>query len=361
MANAQVNEIPSLDGIRAISVLVVVVSHSGFGTVVPGGLGVTIFFFLSGYLITTLILAEERRSGRLNVTSFYARRIFRLFPPLLITLAIAYALVHAGLLGGSATIEGFTAQLLYFANYYSIFVDPSDRLTPKGTGVLWSLAVEEHYYIIYPLIMYLCLSCGLRVKTFVIGMIAVCAAVLCWRIYLTYPTPISNLRTYYASDTRIDSIVYGCLLAIAINPLNDQPKTQCRMTAKQWGLFAAAFGVLFCTLMFRGETFRETFRYSIQGIALMPIFYFAIKFHANPIFRVLNVALVTKIGVWSYGIYLIHHIVVQSLTMNFPDAGRWLILPVVLAISIAFAAMLDRFVDPYFRALRHRFRPNRAI
>jgi peptidoglycan/LPS O-acetylase OafA/YrhL len=104
--------IPSLDGIRALSVLIVVLAHSGF-EIVPGGLGVTIFFFLSGYLITTLMLAEYERSGRLSIPKFYARRFFRLMPPLIITLAIAYSLTFSGLLPGGITAAGLAAQLLY--------------------------------------------------------------------------------------------------------------------------------------------------------------------------------------------------------------------------------------------------------
>src|SRR3977135_1168749 len=92
--------IPSLDGLRAISIMIVLVSHAGYGGVVPGGLGVTIFFFLSGYLITTLLVDERERSGRIDIGKFYLRRVFRLFPPLLVTLVIAYFLVLLGLLDG---------------------------------------------------------------------------------------------------------------------------------------------------------------------------------------------------------------------------------------------------------------------
>jgi hypothetical protein len=103
--------IPSLDGIRAISVLIVVLAHSGLEALVPGGLGVTIFFFLSGFLITTLMLAENRRTGNINILKFYARRMFRLMPPLFISLAIAYCLTYVGLLSGGITIGGLVAQI----------------------------------------------------------------------------------------------------------------------------------------------------------------------------------------------------------------------------------------------------------
>src|SRR4029077_12459985 len=144
--------IPSLDGLRAISILIVLVSHAGYGTVVPGGLGVTIFFFLSGYLITTLLLDENKRSGRINIGKFYLRRVFRLFPPLLVTLVIAYSLVALGLLDGGISWAGVLAQLLYFANYYGLFFDPGNT-TAAGTGILWSLAVEEHFYMVYPAVL----------------------------------------------------------------------------------------------------------------------------------------------------------------------------------------------------------------
>src|ERR1700760_1167480 len=88
--------IPSLDGLRAVSISIVLVSHAGYGDVVPGGLGVTIFFFLSGYLITTLLMDEREGSGRIYIGKFYLRRVFRLFPPLLLTLIIAYSLLIFG-------------------------------------------------------------------------------------------------------------------------------------------------------------------------------------------------------------------------------------------------------------------------
>src|SRR3954454_19397027 len=149
--------IQSLDGIRAVSVLIVVLGHSGLQALIPGGFGVTIFFFLSGFLISTLMLAEHEGTGTLDVPSFYARRVFRLMPPLLLSLAIAYGLTSAGLLEGGMTGKGLAAQVLYFANYYGLFFDPGSTV-PDGTGILWSLAVEEHFYIVYPLLMTLLLG-----------------------------------------------------------------------------------------------------------------------------------------------------------------------------------------------------------
>jgi peptidoglycan/LPS O-acetylase OafA/YrhL len=352
--------IPSLDGIRAISVLIVVVSHSDLGAVVPGGFGVTIFFFLSGYLITTLLLAENGRTGKIDIVKFYARRVFRLMPPLLISLAIAYGLTYAGLLSGGITLKGVAAQLLYFANYYGIFFDPGNTV-PDGTGILWSLAVEEHFYIFYPFLMTLLLWSALRPRTIGILLGIGCLVILVWRIHLVQFPDFVSVRTYYASDTRIDSIIYGCILAIVINPVRDLRRGD-TMSPGQWAVLAAALGTLLLTLLCRGTAFRETIRYSLQGLALMPLFYFAVRFSDNRLFRHLNSPWAIKLGTYSYSIYLIHLVVINVIATNAPAiAARSLILfPSALLISIAYAAAIDRFVDRYFRQLRRKYQPGLA-
>lgn len=356
MSKAHALTIPSLDGIRAISVLIVVLSHSGF-TAVPGGLGVTIFFFLSGYLITTLMLAEHERTGEIDILKFYARRVFRLMPPLLIILAIAYSLTYAGWLQGGISVYGLAAQVTYFANYYGIFFDPGNSV-PDGTGILWSLAVEEHFYIFYPLLMSLLLGSGAQLRTIAVLLGIGCLAILAWRIHLIYSPGFLPLRTYYASDTRIDSIIYGCILAVAANPVKALHRGGA-MSPNQWALLAIAGCTMLGTLLYRDEAFREGIRYSLQGLALMPIFYFAIRFSDRQPFQFLNWPLVMKIGVYSYAIYLSHYVVIRFFAANFPEitAKPYVMCPIALLVSIAFAAAIDRFVDPYFRQLRRQFRP----
>jgi peptidoglycan/LPS O-acetylase OafA/YrhL len=352
--------IPSLDGIRAVSVLIVVLGHSGLQALVPGGFGVTIFFFLSGYLISTLMLAEHERTGGINVPNFYARRVFRLMPPLLVSLAVAYGLTYAGVLGGGITSQGLAAQLLYFANYYGLFFDPGNTI-PDGTGILWSLAVEEHFYIFYPLLMRLLLGRALRPRT--IGMLlgTLCVAVLAWRIHLLHSPGFISDRTYYASDTRIDSIAYGCILALVMTPVRLRSRagsmSSAQMSLVQWVLLAAAAGALLFALLYRDPTFRETARYSIQGLALMPIFYLAVRFADAPLFRVLNTPWAMTLGTYSYTIYLIHYVVIMAIDRNFPAvaAKPYILFPTALLISIAYAAAVDRLVEPYFRQLRRKF------
>jgi peptidoglycan/LPS O-acetylase OafA/YrhL len=352
--------IPSLDGIRAISVLIIVSSHSGLQALIPGGLGVTIFYFLSGYLITTLMLAENERTGKINILQFYARRMFRLMPPLFVFLAITYGLTYAGLLSGGITISGLAAQLFYFANYYGLFFDPGHTV-PDGTGVLWSLAVVEHFYIFYPLFLTLLLRSALRPRTIGTLLGIGCLVVLAWRIHLVQSPDFVSYRTYYASETRIDSIIYGCILAVVINPMRERQRDD-TISVSQSAVLATALGTLLLTLLYRDTAFRETIRYSLQGLALMPLFYFAIRFSDNRLFRHLNSPWIITLGTYSYAIYLIHYVAITMIAKHAPAiaARSFILFPTVLLISIAYAAAVDRFVDQYFRQLRRKYRPGLA-
>ena len=350
--------IPSLDGLRAVSISIVLVSHAGFGSAVPGGLGVTIFFFLSGYLITTLLFDEYERSGRIDIGKFYLRRVFRLFPPLVVTLIIAYALVILGLLDGNISWTGVLAQLLYFANYYGLFFDPGNT-TAVGTGILWSLAVEEHFYLIYPALLVGLLALGSSRQRIVVVLAIACLAVLVWRMYLASLPNFHVERTYYSSDTRIDSIVYGCLLALVANPRYAKAgMSNPFLEPASAALLTAAALVIAMTIAWRDSYFRETFRYSLQGLALMPVFYFAIKCAAHFPFTVLNYPWVARIGVYSYAMYLIHHIVINVIERNAPQlaAAKPLLVVMTFAIATLYAAILDTYVDGYFRRLRKKFR-----
>jgi peptidoglycan/LPS O-acetylase OafA/YrhL len=349
--------IPSLDGLRALAVLIVVVSHAGFGDAIPGGLGVTIFFFLSGYLITTLILDERERDGQVNIRHFYLRRAFRLLPPLAITLLIAYSLVGLGLLDGGFSWQGLTSQLFYFANYFNIFF-ATTRSQAGGTGVLWSLAVEEHFYLLFPVLMYGVFRFRNARVVLLRSFAVLCVLALAWRCWLVAQPGFVDLRTYYATDTRFDSILFGCMLALWKNParLPVDSKSQ-GMSRRDWLLCAAGIALLLGTIFYRNPQFRESFRYSLQGLALIPIFFFAIRNPTTGPFKLLNARMLARIGILSYGIYLIHDVVLQALAtsvhVTIPPVVRFVF---AMAVSIAFASFLDRCIDPYFRRRRAALR-----
>jgi peptidoglycan/LPS O-acetylase OafA/YrhL len=335
----------------------VVISHSGYGETIPGGLGVTIFFFLSGYLITTLILDEQDRNGHVNIKHFYLRRAFRLLPPLLVTLLIAYSLVELKLLGGGVSLQGITSQLFYFANYFTIFF-ASSHSQPAGTGILWSLAVEEHFYLVLPVLMYIVFRYH-KARVFLIRLFTVlCVIALLWRCWLVSQPSFAEIRTYYATDTRFDSILFGCLLALWRNPARlpiDVRRPS--MRARDWLLCGLGAAVLMLTIVYRNPQFRESLRYSVQGLALMPIFFYAIRFSTAGPFKILNTRALVRIGVLSYGIYLIHDVVLETLSSNLHvNIPSWSRLTVALAVSLAYASSLDHYVDPYFRRRRAALR-----
>jgi peptidoglycan/LPS O-acetylase OafA/YrhL len=348
--------IPCLDGLRAVSVLIVVLSHIGLGHIVPGGLGVTVFFFLSGFLITTLLLREFDKNGSIHIPYFYARRVLRLAPALVIALLLAYGLALAGWLQGKATVNGFLAQLFYLANYYFVFAS-GESSVPNGTVILWSLAVEEHFYIVYPLVLAWALQKG-SARHAAWWMAGACVLVLAWRWHLTADPAFNPSRIYYATDTRVDSILFGCILACTFNPATASRPMNGKLASL---LLAAGLFLLAGTLTYREPRFRETLRYSLQGAALMAIFYALIAAPATWAHQLLNRPLLLKLGAYSYVIYLTHHVIIHLCTEHLSATPSPATLFVAaMSSSVALAALLDSTVDRYFAAWRRRLRDDPA-
>jgi peptidoglycan/LPS O-acetylase OafA/YrhL len=155
MAHKGAWHIPSLDGLRGLSVLLVLSSHTlqsaQLPDVIPGSFGVTVFFFLSGYLITTLLRVEVEDTGSIAFGKFYLRRALRIFPPFYLVLLLAALRGHYGILIHTANHMEWSyvlGQALQLTNYLQIYF-PTEHLAP-GTDIFWSLAVEEHFYLIFP-------------------------------------------------------------------------------------------------------------------------------------------------------------------------------------------------------------------
>src|SRR5689334_10674534 len=142
--------IPSLDGLRAIAFLLVFFAHTGLDKIVPGGFGVTVFFFLSGYLITTLLRLESETTGHVSLKSFYVRRCRRILPPLYVTLIVVYLVATFGIVRGQGTVGGAVSAIFYYYNYFDL--KNLGGGLPTGLDVLWSLTIEEHFYFVFPLL-----------------------------------------------------------------------------------------------------------------------------------------------------------------------------------------------------------------
>jgi peptidoglycan/LPS O-acetylase OafA/YrhL len=333
--------IPSLDGIRAVSFMLVYLSHAGLGHVIPGGLGVTIFFFLSGYLITTLLRLERDRTGKNSLRDFYLRRAFRIWPPFYAILAFAIALSLLGWLPMQLRASSVVAQLCHVTNYWFIFRDTEGF--PSGTVVYWSLAVEEHFYLVFPCIFILLRrQFGARagVQALVLG--ALCLAVLAWRCVLAAHGAVPD-RTALATDTRIDSILFGCTLAVLGNPMLDTWRGSRALWLR--GLLPAGVLLMVVSLVVRAPWFRETLRYSLQGLALVPMFVAAIRYPDFGPMRLLNVPVMRFLGLLSYSLYLCHQVILFALDHRVIPGHRPLVAVVTFPLSVLFAWGVHRFIE----------------
>ncbi|WP_395543697.1 acyltransferase family protein [Neotabrizicola sp. sgz301269] len=341
--------IPSLDGIRALAVTIVLFGHARVSQLIPGGFGVTIFFFLSGLLITTLFLREAGRYGAVSLKAFYIRRLLRLSPPLFVTMALVYLAVALGLHPGKLDPAPILSQIFYVYNYYAAWsADPIEGA--HGFNVLWSLAVEEHFYLIFPLLFLLWLKNVVRTGHILIILAGFCA----WRLVQWHVFAVEANDIYMRSDTRFDSILWGCFLALLQGNGRADRLFPDRPLPRAMILLAATVVILFCFIL-RDPAFRETWRYTLQGIALMPFFHYAVRRPDLLLFRPLNWHPVALVGSLSYSLYLIHYVLLiwletHGLLPSLPLAAALL----VGALALIYAAALSRFVEAPVRKLRNR-------
>ena len=284
---------PVLDGLRAAAILIVMLSHTGLGKVVPGGFGVTIFFFLSGYLITTLLRIEATNTGRVSLRSFYYRRTLRIMPPMFLTIALVAALSAYGLTGHVVSAGGVAADVAFLTNY-------APQLGLHGGVVipLWSLDVEEHYYILFSTLFAVVLA-RLDGRRAALICLALAGIPLLVRIGIAASgADLGNV--FYWTHTRLDSILWGSVLALWQNPavVRDPWKP------KLWQFAGAVLALVGC-LAIRSEVFRETIRYTIQGAALLVIFSYLLQ-DRSIMARALGSTPLRWVALISYTLYLAH-------------------------------------------------------
>ena len=341
--------IPSLDGIRACAFLLVFLGHAGVPGI-PAGFGVTVFFFLSGYLITTLLRLEVERSGRIDFKAFYLRRTLRILPPFYLVLSAGVLLTVSGLLPAPLQLRPVLSQALHYSNYWGVYHGFAG--IAGGTAVYWSLAVEEHFYAIFPALYALLLRVNCSRHRQRAAFLAICCGVLAWRCILKFYFHVHNDRTYLATDTRLDSMLFGCALAVAGNPaLGDRPAKPSSFL--KWSLLAAAL-LFVLSFTVRDDRFRETVRYTMQGIALYPLFYAAVRFPGWGVFRLLDGRLLGFVGKLSYSLYLVHGMVLALLEHWCASLGQALRGPPALAISLGVAWLIWLGIEKPAARLRRR-------
>jgi peptidoglycan/LPS O-acetylase OafA/YrhL len=326
--------------------LLVFAAHAHLKLPVGAGTGVTTFFFLSGYLITTLLRRERQRFGRISLRQFYLRRVFRILPPMYVVVAIAVALSATGVIVGSLTGLGITAAALQFTNFIYVFGDPTTIV--QGTGVLWSLAIEEHFYLLFP-ILYVLLVVKLPQAGQRAALIGLCVMVLVWRCFLVFSVGRSPETIYHGTDTRFDSILFGCILAVAGNPMLDHlwmPRKLAPLVA-----LAGAF------LVVMGEQLPAIWVASIgptlQGIGLLLAFTAIVGAPKMLVGRILEWRLLIWMGTLSYSFYLIHRLV-QLVLEQHADWTTGLLAVASFCISLGLSQLMFLGVERPFSYLRRR-------
>lgn len=206
----------SLDGIRALAIIMVLLFHTQYSAsmvLLSGGfIGVELFFVLSGYLITKLLLMEYDNAGTINVKNFYMRRALRLFPALWLMLfcSVIYVIVSPSDDYSNQVSDGIIATLLYYSNWSTIYLDNRFYFLNHT----WSLAIEEQFYVVWPLFLLLSLKFAqARELVKIVALFIILSVIL--QAYFYYKTGYF-LRSYAGTDTRASGILLGCMLALIL-------------------------------------------------------------------------------------------------------------------------------------------------
>lgn len=354
-----------LDGLRAIAVGFVLVYHL-FPPLLPGGfLGVDVFFVISGFLITTLLLREWQSRGAIGFPRFWQRRARRLLPALALTICVT---VGIGAVIGGDVLLGIGAQILgasFFVSNWVFIASGTDYFaqdTPELLRNTWSLAIEEQFYVLLPLLLVVLLR--LRRTTFAVALLAGIGIASAALMAFLSATGASPTRVYFGSDTHIFGLFLGAAAAYFFHSVQATPGAvqRSRLVRTLSNLAAALVTVggltvlvwLALTLQEGSPTsFRGGFQLATVAALLVVV---SITRSGNPIARVLDVAPLRFIGERSYGIYLWHWpflVLALAVTAQWPRELwlTWLVGVFVLALTVAAAMLSYRYVELPIRSL----------
>lgn len=349
--------IPSLDGVRAAAVLIVFIGHSHVAPGRwPGHVGVTIFFFLSGYLITTLLRREREKTGRISLPKFYLRRLLRIQPPALIAIGLAALVGAAGLLQSTQNEWGILAEIANYTNYYMVYefseTGDAHHGLPPESSMLWSLGVEEHFYLLFPALMIALAAAKLTRRQMGGLLVALAAIAPLWRLWL-YDGGASFYRLYVSTDTRYDGLLLGAALALLWNPALDEarPLGLSSRLIDRWLTPLALVCVAAAALA--PAALRLTVADTLIYVALTFVFCTIISSPAGHLGRLLNLPWMVHLGRLSFSVYLLHRLALGL-------AGEYLPGPALLAdicalaVSIALAQLMFVWVEHPLARLRRR-------
>jgi peptidoglycan/LPS O-acetylase OafA/YrhL len=351
---------PALDGLRGIAIVAVVLHHWHVPGFIGGYLGVDLFFVLSGFLITALLLQELGESGRVDLRNFYVRRTLRLLPALVVLLVIfgGYMLLRSSPEVWRARRDAIVSVLFYFANWrWALAPTEHDVLGPLLHT--WSLSVEEQFYLFWPplLLGLMALGAGRRV---VLGTLAVlilaCGA---WRIALLQ-RGVTDVRLFAGTDTRIDSLLVGCALAVLLSgsaPLVDAERTTRAHVSGLGALVVLGFLIAVVPMHSRWLYLGGQLLVAMLGAGLI---YGALR-GSGPLVAGLSWMPLRWFGTLSYSLYLWHYPLIAFgrqlgvMRENHPTPLRVLVPLGIATLLCAWGSF--QLVERPFLRMRGRFQP----
>lgn len=325
--------------------------HAQGPFIIGGFLGVDIFFVLSGFLITALLLKEYDDTGSIHFKNFYIRRLLRLLPALIIVL-IVLNLLSIVLLNASETqtnlIDSFFA--LFYVYNWAVILHIRDLFFLTHT---WSLSIEEQFYIFWPFVLLLLLRLQpSREKIFGI-ILGVAMLSWLWRIILTITT-MSVSRVFYSTDTRLDSLLLGCALVFLINL---RPPRLIELANRFSFIPVLAFiGLLYLGITTDGNVTSAAY-WALPATALLTtviVFYFVVG-QSSLLKRFFEMRWLVFIGRISYGLYLWHYIIFKYLS-DYMHLSWLETLLIGSVISLAVSLVSYHFIELPILRLKSRFK-----
>ncbi len=302
---------PGLDGLRAVAVLAVMLYHFGVQPARGGLLGVDLFFVLSGFLITTLLVREFDGAERIDFGGFYARRIRRLFPAIVVLLCavtIQQHFVHPPPLIAAEVRKDSLASLFYGANWWFTYSKLSYFAqfgAPLPLRHMWSLAVEEQWYLVWPAVLLVLLRVTRRRLEVVLGIVSVLAvASAVWMSILVKPLADPS-RAYYGTDARAHTLLVGSALALALHRWPLRRRVAIGAAQGVGGVALVGCFVAFSRLAgYDDRLYRGGFLlFAVLGALVVAG---VMADERGPLARLLSVPPLPWIGRLSYGLYLWH-------------------------------------------------------
>jgi peptidoglycan/LPS O-acetylase OafA/YrhL len=326
-----------LDGLRAVAVLAVVASHSHLAIPIPGDLGVSAFFVLSGFLITQLLVREWDKTGGVSLKRFYIRRTLRIFPAYYAFLFLSYMLDRRA---GQEWSSGFlTNALTYTLNYFNAF----NHHPVTSIAHAWSLGVEEQFYLLWPVAFLILAARGRRALAIGVSIAAVSA--MAWRSLLFLGFHADAAYVYNAFDTRLDNLAVGCLLALVVG--GERVAGAARTLAGRAWYPLLTLALLLTSRLAIGDRYHYSLGFTVDAILVAVLITQLLQLYQSHLWRWLEWPTVRYLGAISYPIYL-YHAWGASVGRRFP---AWE-FPASLLATIALASVSYYMIERPFLKLR---------